>query len=75
MHHRRAGTLRAARATDPPLRRTLMRWRREILGYFLCRLTNARTEGYNGKAKLVIRRAYGYRSFRNYWLRLLNACA
>jgi len=57
------------------LRRTLMRWRREILGYFLCRLTNARTEGYNGKAKLVIRRAYGYRSFRNYWLRLLNACA
>jgi len=57
------------------LRRTLMRWRREILGYFLCRLTNARTEGYNGKAKLVIRRAYGYKSFRNYRLRLLNACA
>jgi len=57
------------------LRRTLMRWRREILSYFLCRLTNARTEGYNGKAKLVIRRAYGYKSFRNYRLRLLNACA
>jgi transposase len=37
--------------------------------------TNARTEGFNGKAKLVIRRAYGYKSFRNYRLRLLNSCA
>lgn len=57
------------------LRRTLMRWRNEVLAYFLCQLTNARTEGYNGKAKLVIRRAYGYKSFRNYRLRLLSACA
>ena len=50
------------------LRTTLYRWQREVLAYFLCRLTNARTEGFNGKAKLVIRRAYGYRSFRNYRL-------
>lgn len=57
------------------LRTTLMRWRREVLAYFLCRLTNARTEGFNGKAKLVIRRAYGYKSFRNYRLRLLSSCA
>lgn len=57
------------------LRRTLVRWRKEVLAYFLCRLTNARTEGFNGKAKLVIRRAYGYKSFRNYRLRLLNVCA
>ncbi len=57
------------------LRRILMRWRREILAYFVCRLTNARTEGFNGKAKLVIRRAYGYKSFRNYRLRLLSCCA
>ena len=57
------------------LRTTLMRWRREVLAYFLCRLTNARTEGFNGKAKLVIRRAYGYKSFRNYRLRLLRCCA
>lgn len=53
------------------LRRTLVYWRKEILAYFYCRLTNARTEGFNGKAKL----AYGYRSFRNYRLRLLNSCA
>lgn len=57
------------------LRRTLMRWRREVLTYFRCGITNGRTEGFNNKAKLVKRRAYGYRSFRNYRLRLLNACA
>jgi hypothetical protein len=39
------------------LRRTLVYWRKEILAYFYCRLTNARTEGFNGKAKLVTRRA------------------
>jgi transposase len=47
----------------------------EMLAYFPSRVTNARTEGFNGKAKLVIRRAYGYESFRNYRLRLLHACA
>lgn len=57
------------------LRRTLMRWRKEILAYFRWRLTNARTEGYNNKAKLVKKRAYGYKSFENYRLRLLHACA
>jgi hypothetical protein len=31
----------------------------EILAYWLCRLTNARTEGFNNKAKLVKRRAFG----------------
>lgn len=57
------------------LRRTLMRWRFEILTYFASGLTNGRTEGFNNKAKVVKRRAYGYRSFSNYRLRLLNACA
>jgi len=57
------------------LRRTLMRWRFEVLGYFASGLTNGRTEGFNNKAKVVKRRAYGYRSFQNYRLRLLNACA
>lgn len=57
------------------LRRTLIRWRREILAYFSTGLTNGRTEGFNNKAKLVQKRAYGYRSFSNYRLRLLNACA
>jgi transposase len=52
-----------------------LKWKEEILAYFYTRLTNGRTEGFNNKAKLVKRRAYGYRSFRNYRLRLLNACA
>lgn len=57
------------------LRKTLLKWRKEILTYFVNRITNGRTEGFNNKAKLVKRRAYGYKSFRNYRLRLLNACA
>jgi len=57
------------------LRSTLLKWKDEILAYFSTRLTNGRTEGFNNKAKLVKRRAYGYRSFQNYRLRLLNACA
>jgi transposase len=38
------------------LRRTLMRWRRQVLAYFICGLTNGRTEGFNNKAKLVKKR-------------------
>jgi len=57
------------------LKRTLTRWKNEVLNYFINRLTNARTEGFNNVAKLVQKRAYGYKSFRNYELRLLSACA
>jgi transposase len=57
------------------LRRTLMKWRDEILAYFKTGLTNARTEGFNNRAKVVKRMGYGYRSFRNYRLRVLSACA
>lgn len=87
--YRIRGPFRAARAFDvmlqrwaksslpeiQTLRRTLSRWRSEVLTYFFARITNGRTEGFNTKAKLVKRRAYGYRSFKNYRLRLLNACA
>lgn len=55
------------------LRQTLMKWRKEILAYFKTGLTNGRTEGYNRLAKLYQYRAFGYRSFKNYRLRLLNA--
>lgn len=56
-------------------RRTLMRWRNEILNYFKFQLTNARTEGFNNVAKVIKRRSYGFRSFKNYRLRLLYACS
>jgi len=57
------------------LRRTLMKWRNEILNYFKNRITNARTEGFNNVAKVVQRRAYGVKSFKMYRLRYLSACA
>ena len=55
------------------LRRTLLRWSEQILNYFKNRITNARTEGFNNVAKLVQKRAFGYRNFGNYRLRLLYA--
>lgn len=56
------------------LRKTLLRWRREILEYFRTGMTNGRTEAFNGKAKLIRKKGYGFRSFQNYRLRLLTAC-
>ena len=35
------------------LRRTLEKWKNQILNYFKFRLTNARTEGYNNVAKVI----------------------
>ena len=57
------------------LRRTLMKWRNEILNYFVTRLTNARTEGFNNVAKLIQKRSYGVKSFKMYRLKYLNATA
>ena len=56
------------------LRRTLMSWKEEILNYFENRITNARTEGYNNVCKQLQKRAYGYKSFSNYRLRVLYVC-
>lgn len=53
---------------------TFQRWKNEILKYFENGYTNAFTERTNGTGKLVQRRAFGYRSFRNYKLRMLSAC-
>jgi transposase len=55
-------------------RSTLMKWREEILNYFKTRITNARTEGYNRKAKLIQRNAYGLKNFNNYRLKILCSC-
>lgn len=57
------------------LAKTMEAWKKEILLYFATGLTNARTEAFNKTAKLVQRRACGYRSFKNYRLRTLNACS
>jgi len=54
------------------LRRTLMKWRVEILNYFKTKLTNAKTEGYNRLAKGEQYSAFGVRNFLTYRLRMLN---
>ena len=56
------------------LRRTLMDWRQEILNYFKRRVTNGKTEGFNRKAKLIQRAAYGFKKFENYRLKLIYLC-
>jgi len=57
------------------LRKTLLQWKEEILNDFQSGLTNARLEGFNCKASLLKRRAYGYRNPNNYLLQLINACS
>lgn len=54
------------------IRTTLIKWKNEILNYFITKLTNGRTEGFNNLAKLLQKRAFGFRSFENYRLRLLT---
>lgn len=54
------------------VRTTLLKWRKEIMHYFESGLTNAKTEGYNRRAKGEQYNAFGVRSFFNYRLRLLN---
>ena len=55
------------------LRRTLKKWKNEILCYFENGYTNAFTEAMNNVGKLVQKRGYGYKSFANYRLRTLCA--
>lgn len=57
------------------LRKTLMKWREEILRYFKTGLTNARVEGFNRKCKLIQRTSFGLKSFENYRLRALYRCS
>src|SRR5581483_11682483 len=52
------------------LAKTLRKWREEILNHFDSGLTNAVTEGFNNKIKLVKRMAYGFRNPDNYNLRI-----
>ena len=57
------------------LRRVLMSWREERLNYHRYNgVSNARVEGFNRKAKLCQRSAYGIKKFANYRLKLLNLC-
>ncbi len=54
--------------------RTVRRWWDVILNYFHDRLTSGVVEGRNTKLKLIKRRAFGYRNFEHFRLRVRVEC-
>ncbi len=53
---------------------TLRNWWEHILNYFLDRVTSGFVEGMNNRLKLIKRRAFGYRNFEHFRLRVLEEC-
>ena len=85
--YRRAGWARrylkqwfwwATHARLPPLRDFAWMLRRhedDILNYFRMPIDNGTVEGLNNKAKLIIHKAYGFRTAKNYIRNLYNGMA
>lgn len=62
---------------DSPLRalaRTLTRWLEPIIAMWRFSKSNGITEGFHTKMEMISRRAYGFRNFENYRLRVLTHC-
>lgn len=62
---------------DSPLRilaKTLKSWMAPILAMWRFSKTNGITEGFHNKMEMMSRRAYGFRNFENYRLRVLTHC-
>jgi transposase len=60
-----------------PLRRlakTLMSWLEPIVMMWRFSKSNGPTEGFHNKMEMMTRRAYGFRNFENYRLRVLTHC-
>ncbi|MCQ5217607.1 transposase [Desulfovibrio desulfuricans] len=60
-----------------PLRtlgKTLHNWREKVPRMFRFTRNNGITEGFHRKMKLIQRRAYGFRNFENYRLRVRVLC-
>jgi transposase len=51
--------------------RTIRRWIDEITAYFNNRITQGTVEGINNKLKVIKRRGYGFRNFKNFSIRCL----
>jgi transposase len=63
--------------TLDPLRQlgqTLYSWRNEIGRMFRFTKTNGITEGFHNKMEMLSRRAFGFRNFENYRMRVLALC-
>ena len=56
------------------LGRTIRQWFEPIIRMWRFSKNNGITEGFHRKMKLIQRRAYGYRNFENYRLRVLIEC-
>ena len=54
-----------------PFFETYDRWKTEILNYFDARQTSAAVEGINNKARVITKRAYGLKSAKSLWDRLI----
>ena len=57
------------------LLKTMRSWYEPIIRMWRFDLNNGITEGFHRKMKLIQRRAYGYRNFANYRLRVLVECS
>lgn len=58
-----------------PLATTLKSWLEEIVGMWRFSRTNGITEGFHTKMEMISRRAFGFRNFENYRLRVRALCA
>ena len=54
---------------------TLDLWKLEIVRMWRFTRTNSITEGFHMKMEMISRRAYGFRNFENYRLRVRALCA
>ena len=54
---------------------TLEDWQEEIVCMWRYTKNNGITEGFHNKMKMIVRRAYGFRNFKNYRLRVRALCA
>ncbi len=57
------------------LGKTLYRWREAIVCMWRFTKSDGITEGFHRKMKLIQRRAYGFRNFENYRLRVKVLCS
>ena len=57
------------------LGKTLCQWRDEVVRMWRFTKSNGITEGFHRKMKLIQRRAYGFRNFENYRLRVRVLCS
>lgn len=56
------------------LGKTLQSWKEEILRMWRVNWSNGMTEGFHNKMEMISRRAFGFKNFNNYRLRVIALC-